>query len=118
MSNVILENSRAAYEPLNGRFSIRSLHVIVMQSSAVTSAGNLWQSILVSMVNSAYEEISQRGIKTTEVYSPTKQEQKNLALAQLLKSRREGDEQEQQETWEDLKRALDEDRLSERKLFP
>lgn len=118
MSNVILENSRAAYEPLNGRFSIRSRHVMIMQSSAVTSAGNLWQSLLASMVNNAYMENSQRGIRATEVYNSIEQEQKNLALAQLLASRREGDEREQRETWELLKRALDEDRISERKLFP
>jgi hypothetical protein len=40
------------------------------------------------------------------------------AAIQLLQSWREADEQEQQETWEYLKRALDEDRLSDRKLFP
>jgi len=43
---------------------------------------------------------------------------KNSALIQLLRSWREGDEQEQRKTWEYLKQALDEDRLSERKLFP
>jgi hypothetical protein len=39
----------------------------------------------------------------------------------LLQSWREGDEadrREQQETWEFLERALDEDRPSHRKLFP
>ncbi len=40
------------------------------------------------------------------------------ALIQLLRSWREGDEQEQHSTWEYLKQALDEDRLSERTLFP
>ena len=41
------------------------------------------------------------------------------ALINLVESRRtEGDEQEQRETWEFLKAALDEDRLSDRKLFP
>ncbi len=44
--------------------------------------------------------------------------QKNRALIQLLRSWREGDEQEQKNTWEYLKQALDEDRSSERKLFP
>jgi hypothetical protein len=39
----------------------------------------------------------------------------------LLQSWREGDEEdrrEQEETWEFLRRALDEDRPSHRKLFP
>ena len=43
------------------------------------------------------------------------------AAIRLLRELREGDEndeQEQRETWEYLKRALDEDRLSDRKLFP
>ncbi len=42
----------------------------------------------------------------------------NDAAIQLLRSWREGDEQEQRETWDYLRYALDEDRLSERKLFP
>ncbi len=43
------------------------------------------------------------------------------AAIRLLQSWREGDKEdrrEQQETWEFLKRALDEDRPSHRKLFP
>lgn len=43
-------------------------------------------------------------------------------IIRLLQSWREEDEkedqQEQQASWEELKRALDEDRLSDRKLFP
>ena len=46
-------------------------------------------------------------------------EQKREALIELLRRwREEGDEEEQKETWEYLKKALDEDRLSYRKLFP
>ncbi|MDQ6659556.1 MAG: hypothetical protein M3Z24_01160 [Chloroflexota bacterium] len=44
--------------------------------------------------------------------------QRNDALIQLLRSWREGDEQEQRDTWKYLQHALDEDRLSDRKLFP
>lgn len=44
-------------------------------------------------------------------------EQQKAAI-ELLRSWREGDQQEQQETWDYLKRVLDEDRLSDRKLFP
>ncbi|MGK7901357.1 MAG: hypothetical protein AB4352_08095 [Hormoscilla sp.] len=44
---------------------------------------------------------------------------KNQAAIELLRSWREyGDEQEQTETWEYLRQALDEDRLSNRPLFP
>jgi len=44
---------------------------------------------------------------------------KNQAAIELLRSWREyGDEQEQTETWEYLRQALNEDRLSNRPLFP
>jgi hypothetical protein len=43
----------------------------------------------------------------------------NQAAIDLLRFwREEGDEEEQRETWEFLKQALDEDRLSNRPLFP
>jgi hypothetical protein len=43
----------------------------------------------------------------------------NQAAIDLLRSWREDDdEEEQRETWEFLKQALDEDRLSDRPLFP
>jgi hypothetical protein len=43
----------------------------------------------------------------------------NQAAIDLLRSWREtGNEQEQRETWEFLEKALDEDRLSDRPLFP
>jgi hypothetical protein len=49
------------------------------------------------------------------------QRARNEAAIRLLREWREGDEsdeEEQRETWEYLKQALDEDRLSNRKLFP
>lgn len=46
---------------------------------------------------------------------PTREEQE--ALSALLQSFDEGDAAEQRETLEYLKKALDEDRLSDRKLF-
>ena len=51
-----------------------------------------------------------------------REEGKRDEFIRLLQSWREEDEkedaQEQFATWEELKRALDEDRLSDRKLFP
>lgn len=45
--------------------------------------------------------------------------QQHKALSELTKQWiEEGDEQEQTETWEYLRQALDEDRLSNRPLFP
>jgi hypothetical protein len=41
----------------------------------------------------------------------------NVAAISLLQSWRNEDAHEQAETWEYLKRALDEDRLSDRKFF-
>ncbi|SRR6266540_185328 len=54
-----------------------------------------------------------------DVVLPTKQPPVNSAALALLQSwAEEGDEQEQRDTWEYLKIVLDEDRLSDRKLFP
>lgn len=51
-----------------------------------------------------------------ESYTPTPV---NQTAIDLLRSwREEGNEEEQRETWEFLKQALDEDRLSDRPLFP
>lgn len=62
-----------------------------------------------------YEEPTKKGLNTR-----TAQENKTKALIRLLESWNVEDEQEQQEqreAWEHLKRALDEDRFSDRKLF-
>jgi hypothetical protein len=51
----------------------------------------------------------------------TKEEQhaRNLAVIELLHEwREEGNEEEERESFENLKKALDEDRLSDRPLFP
>jgi len=50
---------------------------------------------------------------------PVEKAARQKALSELLRSwDEEGDEQEQKETWEFLRQALDEDRLSNRPLFP
>lgn len=93
-------------------FSVLSQCTNDLQSSSVTPNGFLWWQKLaqspLSISQSDLNELRQRAV----------QAQKNQALIQLLRSWREGDEQEQKDTWEYLKQALDEDRLSERKLFP
>jgi hypothetical protein len=60
---------------------------------------------------------------TEEEQEARRQEQikRNQALIEMLNEWSQGDEQdqeEQRETWELLKRLLDEDRPSYRKLFP
>ncbi len=62
-------------------------------------------------------------IRSLENLDPevARQEQikRNQAVIELLRSwEEEGDEEEQTETWEYLRTALDEDRLSNRPLFP
>jgi hypothetical protein len=53
------------------------------------------------------------------VREPTNAPQINVQAAiQMLESWCQGDEKEQTETWNYLRRILDEDRLSDRKLFP
>ncbi len=119
-----INNSRAAYEPFIGAsaygtpFSGFSDYLEETQSSSVTPSGFLWLRTLVRM---AYENpltISQSEIEKKGLPQSITPSQKKRALIQLLRSWRESDEQEQRNTWEYLRQALDEDRLSERKLFP
>jgi hypothetical protein len=54
-------------------------------------------------------------IDVDEELLPAEQAQ---AILDLLQSWDDDDPEEQRETWEELKRHLDEDRLSDRPLFP
>ena len=119
-----ISNSRAVHEPfIHARryttpVSGYSQHVEELQSSAVTLNGLLWWRKLACMAYENSPTVSQNDLDKNEFSQSIVQSQKNNALIQLLRSWREGDEQEQRKTWEYLKQALDEDRLSERKLFP
>ena len=127
MSSMILRsinNSRAAHEPFIGAvgtgtpFSALSHFLQETQSSSVTPSGSLWLRTLARLACEPPRAESQSEIEKQEPPQNTAQSQRNSALIQLLRSWREGDEQEQRSTWEYLRQALDEDRLSERKLFP
>jgi hypothetical protein len=127
MSSMILRsisNSRAAHEPFIGSFgtgtpfSGLSHSLREMQSSSVTPSGSVWLQTLAHLAYEPPSSASQSEIENKELLQSGPQSLKTLALIQLLRSWREGDEQEQRSTWEYLKQALDEDRLSERKLFP
>ena len=127
MSNLILRsinNSRAAHEPFIGAFGTGSPFTVLshslqeVQSSSVTPSGSLWLQTLARLAYESPRAASQSEIENEGLPQSATQSQKNRALIQFLKSWREGDEQEQRSTWEYLKQALDEDRLSERKLFP
>jgi hypothetical protein len=59
------------------------------------------------------EELALQAVKS--VLAPASVEERLARLATVMDI---GDEEEQRETWEYLKRVLDEDRLSDRKLFP
>lgn len=127
MSNTFLnhvDNSQAVYEPLRYyaayplSFSFHSQYTVEMQSPSVTPSGQLWQQTLTYLMNDALIPSLQYKPTLTENRYHAEQPQKNEALIQLLRSWREDDEQEQRDTWEYLKQALDEDRLSDRKLFP
>ncbi|SRR6266849_2425028 len=127
MNNIFrgsISNSSAAYEPFihvrgyTMAVSVYSQYVEELQSSAVTLNGFLWWRKLARMAYENSPTVSQNDLNKNEFSQSIAQSQKNSALIQLLRSWREGDEQEQRKTWEYLKQALDEDRLSERKLFP
>ena len=66
------------------------------------------------------EALSGDNSTETEALSPEqRQQEKNAAIIRLLQSWRESDDAaEQRETLAYLMRAIDEDRLSDRKLFP
>ena len=119
-----INNSRAIYEPFidasvyGTPLSGFSDYLEETQSSSVTPSGFLWLRTLARM---AYENpltISQSEIEKKKLPQSITPSQKKRALIQLLRSWLEGNEQEQRNTWEYLRQALDEDRLSERKLFP
>jgi len=56
--------------------------------------------------------------QTPDAVSSSHPRQDPQAVIRVLRSWCEDDPDEQRETWEFLRRALDEDRLSDRKLFP
>jgi len=119
-----INNSQAAHEPFIGAsvygtvFPGFSDYLEETQSSSVTPSGFLWLRTLARMVYEIPFTILQSEIEKKGLPQSIAQSQKKDALIQLLKSWREGDEQEQRNTWEYLRQALDEDRPSERKLFP
>ncbi len=79
--------------------------IIIDAEDSVTHKGN-GTNQLVTLTESADDNIDLSQQKTEE-------------LLQLLESwAQDGDAEEQRETWEFLKQALDEDRLSDRRLFP
>ena len=95
-------------------FSDHSQFLAKMQSPAVTQSGHLWQRALAHTVN----DTTANELSNIANSSNAEQNQRRNELIQLLRSWREGDQQEQRETWEYLRQALDTDRLSDRKLFP
>jgi len=117
-------NSRATHEPFidafgtGTAFSGLAHSLQETQSSSVTPSGSLWLQTLARLAYESPRTASQSDIENKELPQGAARSPKNRALIQLLKSWREGDEQEQRSTWGYLKQALDEDRLSERKLFP
>jgi hypothetical protein len=122
MISMMLASSQAAYEPsahykAMEQFSVSSPSSITGQSSAITPTGKLWQQPLADAGNGSFTATSHDTL-TEEAEHMRRHE----ALVRLLRSWDEEDEQEDEqerrETWEQLKRALDEDRLSDRKLFP
>ena len=87
------------------------------QSASVTVNGYLWQQKLAATENINTQELPidlQKEMKSPSGDEPL---QKTRELIQLLKTWREDDKQEQYETLEYLKQALDENRFSDRKLF-
>ena len=133
-SNV--SNSKAAYERLianSGTIFIKNeedkkkeqstrhttyYSSVEIQSPSTTSSGLLWQQMLAYLTYEKPPTLPQNNPSENEPRQSITLSPENQALIQLLRSWRESDDQERIETWEYLKQALDEDRLSDRKLFP
>jgi hypothetical protein len=123
-----IPNTGYAYHSLEYRSKQRSTEAVAMesvyrqtiQSSSITTSGNLWQQELarLSSSNNSVAVQWQDALEAEKDDVPDQALQKKRAAIQLLNSWREDDEQEQKETLEYLQRVLDEDRLSDRKLFP
>jgi len=97
---------------------LRSEPGFLLREEIHLDAENILIITLARMAFENHQATSQSEIEKKGLPQSIAQIQKNRALILLLRSWREGDEQEQRSTWEYLKQVLDEDRLSERKLFP
>lgn len=111
--------SEVMHHPLIGTsryttsFSLFKRSVEEMPSPSVTPSGYLWQEALARMTHEESDLIPSSAVITNEEAQSSEELQKRDALLRLLEAwREEGDEQEQRETWEYLKQALDEDGLS------
>jgi hypothetical protein len=87
-------------------FTARSPRLV--GSLSTTPGGYLWTIASAQILN------DERSVLSTE---NTAAVNKRRNAIRLLRSWREANDGEQQDTWEFLERALDEDRPSERKLF-
>lgn len=97
-------------------FFVSSQSIRGTQSPSVSESGSLWSQNLMEAETPQYVL---RHSMFNETTHNTERARKNQAAIELLRSwREEGDKEEQRETWEYLKKVLDEDRLSDRKLFP
>jgi hypothetical protein len=90
---------------------------VEVQSSSLTQMGYLWSYTLMQLVNAELPAVFWQAANGNGIDQRIKQIQRNIPAIHLLRSWCEGDEEEQHETLEYLKRTLDEDRLSDRKLF-
>jgi hypothetical protein len=118
MNNPFPSNSNLTYEPVIGNLGYRMLSSVEMQSPSITSGSSLREEILAHPTYEKSFTTPQNSSNRNESYQGTTLSPENQALIQLLRSWRESDDEERIETWKYLKHALDEDRLSDRKLFP
>ena len=85
---------------------------------AVTPSGALWiHSVILNHSQERSVHWSCWKADASEEEADSSAQRRNAAI-HLLESWRGGDQQEQRNTWEYLRIALDEDRLSDRRLFP
>ena len=107
-----INNSRSAHDPFIFTYGnelpswVSAQNWEDMQSYSVTSGGSLWHQVLLRIAYENSHRASQYENTEHRLREKTAQYQKNSELIDLLRSWREGDEMEQRDTWEYLKRAM------------
>jgi len=97
--------------------ALSSFQVEGEQSRAVSPSGFLWLQIMPAILRESRQVVSWSSLVADEWKARIEQAHRNRHAIELLRSWRRGDKRDQEDTWLYLRKALDEHRLSDRKLF-
>jgi intergrase/recombinase len=119
-----VERWQATVEEQKARLEMPEVERLIEQVRAATRVPDLerWRAIVEEQQarlpnREAQSRTPKAGDVSVQGARDTRSDKRDKAI-RLLRSWRGEDDTEHEETWEYLRRALDEDRLSNRKLFP